>query len=193
MLTILFTIELFRIPSGWCFFRTQTDDRTSVSPTLDIALFPFCVQNYEFHHVTLVYAFLPSVDAYHVRCWCWRRLLAVHLEGRLCLDSFLLDVCLSIGGCVCLIFPFWILLVGRHGVFCSLFLCVLCLMVFLRFGSHGSIYSLVLVSCVLGTRLFFMSCLILRGSFFTCYFLAVQCVGFLCSLFVNIIFRSKHS
>lgn len=61
---------------------------------------------------------LSSVDAYHVRRRR-PRLLAVHLEGTLCLVPCLADGTRfpSLGRRVCLIIPFWMFLMGWHGVF----------------------------------------------------------------------------
>jgi hypothetical protein len=76
---------------------------------------------------------LSSVDAYHIRCRCWPRLLVVHLEGNFCLVRFTADGAgaFSSGGRVCLIFPyFWMFLMGWHGVICDLSFSFLCLMVF---------------------------------------------------------------
>lgn len=92
---------------------------------------------------------LSSVDAYHVRRRCWPRLLVVRSDGGSCpVRSLRTDLLLShiIGGRVCLILPFWIILMGRHGVICSRYSSFLCLVVSLRFGAYGLSYSPVLAS-----------------------------------------------
>lgn len=118
MLTILlFTIELSQIPPGWCLFRTQTQTRSPPSPILNSTLLPFCVQNYEFYHVNLVYApfllsmFITSAAvAGHVYWPCIvRGVFSLSAYCRRILSLF-------IGGRVCLIFPFCMFLMGWHGV-----------------------------------------------------------------------------
>jgi hypothetical protein len=109
---------------------------------------------------------LSSVDAYHVRRRCWSRLLAVHLEGSSSLSPLTEDEtgALSIGGRVCLIFPYWMFLMGWHGVI--LFSFPVCVVWFFC----GSVLTVLLIPSSWSPRslesdFFFMSCWILPGSY----------------------------
>lgn len=166
MLTILlFTIELSQIPSGWCLFRTQTHTRSPLSPILNFTLLPFCVQNYEFYHVNLVYApflllmFIASATvAGHVYWPCIVR--GVFFKSAYC--GWILS--LSIGGRVCLIFPFCMFLMGWHGVIYFPFT------VFVLWFLCGSVLKVLLIPSSWSPRSLesdfsFLSCWILPGSY----------------------------